>query len=96
MTSDLQADPAVLGAIEDALGRAGDGMGALAEGLPAGQDAGDAAAVVHATLANLIGGAGELAETAAALAGGVAESLAAYRGTDDAIVAALGVLGGAW
>lgn len=40
---------------------------------------GDAAALVDAVLANLIGGAGELVDTAAGLWGGIEESRAAYR-----------------
>lgn len=79
MTPDLQTDDDVLGTIADALRDAGGRVGALAESLPAQPNAGDAAALVDAVLANLIGGAGELVDTAAGLWGGIEESRAAYR-----------------
>lgn len=90
---DLHVGDAALGAIRDALRAAGERVGGLAEGLPAAPDAGDAAAVVDAVLANLIGGASQLVDTAAGLWTRIEESCEAYRSGDDAAAAVFGGLG---
>jgi hypothetical protein len=80
--ADLHADDGALAAIAKGLLAAAESVGALAGSVPAEPDAGEAAPVVATVLANLLVGAGELTEAAAAMATGVQESATAYRAAE--------------